>query len=257
MKRKGILVVSFGTSHLDTMEKTIEVIEQEIQRKFEEYKVYRAFTSGMIIRKLKHVYGIHVDTVKEALKRMQEDGIEEILIQPTHIINGIENDNMLEDMKEYQDSFKSIAVGTPLLSEVDDYKKVVKAIVEEIQLSQDEMLVLMGHGSDHYANASYPMLEYTFHALGHENVYIGTVESFPELQDVMNKLEKSEKKKVVLLAFMLVAGEHAKNDMAGEEDSWKQVIRDAGYEVRVLLKGLGEFPKIRQIFEEHLQVAKG
>ena len=83
------------------------------------------------------------------------------------------------------------------------------------------------------------------------------MESFPELQDVMNKLEKSEKKKVVLLAFMLVAGEHAKNDMAGEEDSWKQVIRDAGYEVRVLLKGLGEFPKIRQIFEEHLQVAKG
>lgn len=250
---KGILVVSFGTSHLDTMKKTISVIEQEISERFQEYRVYRAFTSGMIIRKLKRTENLAVDTVQEALNRMKEDGIEDVIVQPTHIINGVEYDRVMKDLMENMFLFRRIRVGKPLLSSVDDYKKSIHAVMAETQLEDDEMLVLMGHGTDHHANSAYPTLEYTFHALGYNQVLVGTVESFPELKNVMAKLEISGKKKVVLMPFMLVAGDHAKNDMAGEEDSWKSELEDAGYEVRVIMKGLGEFEGIRKIFTEHLE----
>ena len=250
---KGILVVSFGTSHLDTMEKTISVIEREISEPFQEYRVYRAFTSGMIIRKLKRTENLAVDTVQEALNRMKEDGIEDVIVQPTHIINGVEYDRMMKDLMENMFLFRRIRVGKPLLSSVDDYKKSIHAVMAETQLEDDEVLVLMGHGTDHHANSAYPTLEYTFHALGYNQVLVGTVESFPELKNVMAKLEISGKKKVVLMPFMLVAGDHAKNDMAGEEDSWKSELEDAGYEVRVIMKGLGEFEGIRKIFTEHLE----
>ncbi|HIY63408.1 MAG TPA: sirohydrochlorin cobaltochelatase [Candidatus Mediterraneibacter stercoripullorum] len=255
--KKGILVVSFGTSHLDTMGKTIEVIEKEMEERFQECNVYRAFTSGMIIRKLKRTEGISVDTVPEALSRMASDGIEEVIIQPTHIINGIENDRMMEDLMEHMSLFKRIRVGKPLLSSVEDYKKAIHAVMAETELDDGEMLVLMGHGTDHHANSAYPTLEYTFHALGYSQVLVGTVESFPELKNVMAKLKISEKKKVALMPFMLVAGDHAKNDMAGEEDSWKSQLEEEGYEVRVIMKGLGEFRGIRQIFMEHIEEAAG
>lgn len=250
---KGILVVSFGTSYLDTMKKTISVIEQEISERFQEYRVYRAFTSGMIIRKLKRTENLAVDTVQEALNRMKEDGIEDVIVQPTHIINGVEYDRMMKDLMENMFLFRRIRVGKPLLSSVDDYKKSIHAVMAETRLEDDEMLVLMGHGTDHHANSAYPTLEYTFHALGYNQVLVGTVESFPELKNVMAKLEISGKKKVALMPFMLVAGDHAKNDMAGEEDSWKCELEDAGYEVRVIMKGLGEFEGIRKIFTEHLE----
>lgn len=255
--KKGILVVSFGTSHLDTMEKTIEVIEKEIKERFTDCNVYRAFTSGMIIRKLKRTEGISIDTVPEALSRMAADGIEDVIIQPTHIINGIENDRMMEDLMERMSLFRRIRVGKPLLSSVDDYKKAIHAVMAETELDDGEMLVLMGHGTDHHANSAYPTLEYTFHALGYSQVLVGTVESFPELKNVMAKLKIAEKKKVALMPFMLVAGDHAKNDMAGEEDSWKSQLEEEGYEVRVIMKGLGEFRGIRQIFMEHIEEAAG
>ena len=235
------------------MKKTISVIEQEISERFQEYRVYRAFTSGMIIRKLKRTENLAVDTVQEALNRMKEDGIEDVIVQPTHIINGVEYDRMMKDLMENMFLFRRIRVGKPLLSSVDDYKKSIHAVMAETQLEDDEMLVLMGHGTDHHANSAYPTLEYTFHALGYNQVLVGTVESFPELKNVMAKLEISGKKKVVLMPFMLVAGDHAKNDMAGEEDSWKSELEDAGYEVRVIMKGLGEFEGIRKIFTEHLE----
>ena len=242
---KGILVVSFGTSHMDTMEKTITVIEREIARRFPEWRGYRAFTSRMIVRKLKRTENMEIDTVEEALKRMAADGISEVIVQPTHIINGIENDRMMEDLMEHMSLFNRIRVGKPLLSSVDDYKKAIHGVMSEVGLETGEMLVLMGHGTDHHANSAYPTLQ----------VLVGTVESFPELKNVMAKLEIAEKKKVALMPFMLVAGDHAKNDMAGEEDSWKSELEDAGYEVRVIMKGLGEFEGIRKIFLEHIEEA--
>ena len=246
--KKGILVVSFGTSHLDTMERTIDVIENEIAEKFDGCRVYRAFTSGMIIRKLKRTENMEIDTVPEALRRMAADGMEDVVVQPTHIINGIENDRMMEDLMENMSLFRRIRVGKPLLSSVEDYKKSIHAVMAETGLQDGEMLVLMGHGTEHHANSAYPTLEYTFHALGYNQVLVGTVESFPELKNVMAKL---------LMPFMLVAGDHAKNDMAGDEDSWKSGLEEEGYEVRVILKGLGEFEGIRKIFLEHIEEAAG
>lgn len=255
--KKGILMVSFGTSYIETMKKCIEALEDEIRRRFPDWNVYRAFTSGMIIRKLKRTGGPVIDTVEEALKRMASDGIEEVIVQPTHIINGIENDRMMEDLMENMGLFHKIRVGKPLLSSVDDYKKSIHAVMAETELRDGEMLVLMGHGTDHHANSAYPTLEYTFHAMGYNQVLVGTVESFPELKNVMAKLKISDPKKVALMPFMLVAGDHARNDMAGEEDSWKSELEEEGYDVRVIMKGLGELSGIRKIFAGHIEEAIG
>lgn len=250
---KAILAVSFGTSHLDTLDKTIGAIERNIEEHFPEYRLYRAFTSGIILKKLKKTKGLEFYNVKEAMERMAADGMDTVIVQPTHIINGIENDRMLEDLMAYADRFQKIRVGKPLLSSVDDYKKAIHAVMEEVELAEDETLVLMGHGTDHHANSAYPTLEYTFHLLGYRQVLVGTVEGFPDLNNVLTKLEITGTKKVVLMPFMVVAGDHAKHDMAGEEDSWKSELEGEGYEVRTILKGLGELKGIQNLFVEHIE----
>lgn len=249
--KKAILMVSFGTSHMDALEKNIAKIEEQAEETFPEYKIYRAFTSGMIVRKLKK-QGIHIHTVKEAMEQMKNDTIDQVIVQPTHIINGIEYDKMTEDVLEYSGQFRSLRVGKPLLTSVDDYKKAIHAVMAEARFHDDEALVLMGHGTDHHANSAYPTLEYTFHLLGYSQVLVGTVEGFPDLKNVMTKLEISGVKKVTLMPFMAVAGDHAKNDMAGEEDSWKTGLKAAGYDVTTVVKGLGEMKGIRNIYMEHI-----
>ncbi len=253
MRKKAILVVSFGTSHLDTMEKTIQVMEMEIGQRYPEYQVYRAFTSQMIINKLKKTEMLFVWNVKEALEKMLADGIKTVIVQPTHIINGYENDKMLENIREFSEKFEAVRVGAPMLTGTDDYKKAIHALIEDVKLEENETLILMGNGTEHHANAAYPALEYILQTLGYVHIHVATVEGYPELKDVMKKIEEKRIKKVALLPFMFVAGNHAKNDMAGEEDSWKQELEAAGYQVRPILKGLGELPSIRNIFLEHLE----
>lgn len=253
MNQKAILVVSFGTSHLDTLEKTIQKMEDQIAEAFPDYKVYRAFTSGMILKKLKKKMDLHFMNVKEAMEQMLKDGIEIVAVQPTHIINGYENDKMLEDLKAYEGKFESITIGKPMLSDIEDYKKAIHAIIEDVFMEEDEYLILMGHGTEHHANSAYPALEYILQTLGYQHMHIATVEGYPQLKDILGKLEEEKAEKIVLLPFMFVAGDHAKNDMAGEEGSWKQELEEAGYQVRTIIKGLGEMPSIRKIFMEHLE----
>lgn len=257
MKKKAILVVSFGTSHLDTMEKTIQVMETEIEQRYPEYQVYRAFTSQMIIQILKKAKApggcFFIRNVKETMEQMLQDGIKTVIVQPTHIINGYENDKMLEDIRAFSGKFEAIRVGAPMLSSTEDYKKAIHALIEDVKLEENETLILMGHGTEHHANSAYPALEYILQTLGYTHIHVATVEGYPELKDVLKKIEEKRVKKVALLPFMFVAGEHAKNDMAGEEDSWKCELEAAGYQVRPILKGLGEFPSIRNIFLEHLE----
>lgn len=247
--------MSFGTSHLDTMDKTIGAIERQIQSAFPGYAVYRAFTSQMIIRKLKKTKGLSIGTVSETMEQMKRDGIESVFVQPTHIINGIEYDKMAEAVHLKESIFKKVRVGKPLLSSAEDYKTAIHAVMEQVTLQEDEALVLMGHGTQHHANAAYPTLEYTFHILGYHHVLVGTVEGFPDLQNVVDKLEIADVSKVTLMPFMVVAGDHAKNDMAGEDDSWKRELEDAGYEVQAVVKGLGEMEGIRTRFVKHLEEA--
>ncbi|MFV0343759.1 MAG: sirohydrochlorin cobaltochelatase [Anaerocolumna sp.] len=258
MCKKGILVVSFGTSHLDTLNKTIKCIEEDVKVAYPEYKLFRAFTSKMIINILNTREQYKVYTVEEALLAMKDEGIEDVLVQPTHIINGIENDNMISDIMKLKEAFKSIRIGAPLLHDTKDYFHIIDGFMRELDVKEkDTAVVLMGHGTTHYSNTSYASLEHMFHEAGHEDVYIGTVEAYPEIVSIIKKLGKKSYKKVMLTPFMIVAGDHAKNDMAGdEEDSWNYILTKEGYEVECLLKGLGEYEVVRKTFIEHLKEAK-
>lgn len=251
---RGILVVSFGTSYMYTREKTIDQIERDIENEFPSYKIYNAFTSKMILKVLKERDHIHVNTVVEALEEMLNDGMEHIIIQPTLILNGIEYDLMMEDINQYKEKFKSVLVGTPLLTTTEDSFNVIDGFLQESpDINENEAIVFMGHGSDHYVNSIYAALDYMFKARGHENIYMATVEAYPELYDIMDGLKCKNYKKIYLLPFMIVAGDHATNDMASEEeDSWKCILENEGFQVECILKGLGENKNIRKIFIDHI-----
>lgn len=200
---------------------------------------------------------MEICNVEEAMEQMARDGIEDLLIQPTHIIHGFEYEKMTEQIEPYRERFETIRIGAPLLATMGDYEEAVHLIMEDAGLKADETLVLMGHGTEHHTNAAYPALDYTFWAKGYRNVVVGTVEGFPEMEEVLKKLKEQQAEKILLMPFMIVAGDHAKNDMAGEDaDSWKSILTREGYEVRTVLKGVGEIPGIRQMFVRHAREAK-
>ena len=251
---KAILVVSFGTSYEATRKVTIEAIEKDIANAYPDYKLYRAWTSKMILAKLKKRDNLHISNVKEAMEEMIADGITDVIIQPTHVINGIENELMKEDALSYRESFHSIRFGTPLLTSEEDNQTVINAIAEEFSyLSEEEVLVLMGHGTTHYSNAIYAALDYAFKDKGHPNIFLGTVEAYPSMQSLMKMIKAYAPKKVVLAPFMIVAGDHAKNDMAGDNpESWYSQFVQEGFQVETVLKGLGEYKGIRELFVKHV-----
>lgn len=254
--KKAVLAVSFGTSHNDTREVTIDAIEKDMQAAFPEYPLYRAWTSKMIINKVNKRDNVHIDTVKEAMERMRADGITDVLVQPTHVINGIENDIMKEEALSYREDFHSISFGDPLLTSEQDNREVIEAVAAEFShLKEDEVLVLMGHGTTHYANSVYAALDYTFKDKGHKNIFLGTVEAYPSMESIMKLVKEYDPSKVVLAPFMIVAGDHAKNDMAGDDpESWYSQFKNEGYKVEAVIKGLGEYPGIRKILVNHLKV---
>lgn len=255
--KKAILVVSFGTSYHETREKTIDAIETSIAEAFPQYTIYRAWTSKMIMAKLLKRDGIKIHNVKEAMEQMKKDGITDVIIQPTHVINGIENDLMKEDALSYRDDFHSIAFGNPLLTSEQDNWDMIDAISQEFSsLKEKEALVLMGHGTTHYANAIYAALDYSFKDKGHSNIFLGTVEAYPSMETILRMIRESSCKRVVLAPFMIVAGDHASNDMAGDNpDSWRSQFEKAGFPVECHLKGLGEYPAVHQLLIRHVQEA--
>lgn len=208
--KKAILVVSFGTSYEETRKKTIDCIEQEIQAAYPEYQVYRAWTSKMIMKKLKTRDGIHIMNVREAMEQMEKDGIEEVIVQPTHVMNGYENDMMTEDAKAYSSHFSRVAIGAPLLTSMEDQTRIIKAVAENLPVEKDEALILMGHGTEHFANSIYAALDYQFKDMGYPNIFVGTVEGYPELENVKKLLKKAGLKKIALAPFMIVAADHSK-----------------------------------------------
>ena len=253
-ENSAVLVVSFGTSYAETREKTIHQIERKISEKFPEYPLYCAWTSKMILARIQREEGIHIDNVSQALERMKRDGIQHILVQPTHMLNGIEHERMTADLQAAADQFASISIGAPILSSAKDCRSAIDSILPEFHLSEDEALVFMGHGTNHPANFVYAALDYMFRDLDHPNVFIATVEGYPQLDSVMKQLKKRSWKKIHLAPWMLVAGDHALNDMAGEEsDSWKNQLEAAGYAVECHIRGLGEYPGIQDLIIQHLQ----
>ena len=255
---KAILVVSFGTSYHDTRERTIDAIEEAIAYAYPDYTVYRAWTSGIIRAKILKRDGIRINGVKGALERMLLDGISDVIIQPTHVINGIENDMMKRDACEYAGSFNSLLFGSPLLTAEDDNEKITRIIADNFSYldKEDEALVLMGHGTDHYSNSVYGALNFRFRDTDHPNIFLGTVESYPSVDSLIKAVKESGASKVVLAPFMVVAGDHAENDLAGSSpDSWKSRFKAAGFEVSCILKGLGEYPEVRELFVSHVSAA--
>ncbi|MBO8138458.1 MAG: sirohydrochlorin cobaltochelatase [Desulfotomaculum sp.] len=260
--KKAILVVSFGTSYPEARKSCIESVENKIRSTFKDYEVRRAFTSDFIIKKLKERDGISVDNPDTALKKLKEEGYEEVIVQPLHIIPGSEYEEIKDVVNHYinEKSFKKIVLGRPLLgseSSPNDYAVVLEALKEQIpDLAEDQAVVLMGHGSEHPANHCYAKLQEEIDKLG-LNIFIGTVEAEPTLDDVKEKLKARRINKVILMPFMLVAGDHAKNDLAGnEESSWKMQLQD-DYSVEIYLHGLGENKSIQNIYVQHVKDAIG
>ena len=252
-----ILIVSFGTSYNDTREKTIDAIEEEAAAAFAGYEVRRAFTSQTIIDKLASRDGLQIDNVKQALERLVKDGVKTLIVQPTHVMNGFEYDEMVAALAPYADQFEKLSIGKPLLTSMDDCFAVIGAIAAELpEPGEKDAVVLMGHGTHHFANATYAALDYMFKDAGYPHIFVGTVEGYPDVSTVLKKVEAFGAEKVTLLPLMIVAGDHAENDMAGdEEDSWKILFKGEGYEVDTVLKGLGEYAGVRALFLEHIEAA--
>ena len=253
--KKAILAVSFGTSYPDTLRKTIAATEQALAEAFPDWEVRRAFTSGMIIRKLKERDGVVIENVHQAMHRLEEEGYTHVAVQSTHVMHGEEYEKMLSQLEPYRLRMK-ISVGMPLLHSEEDYLSVAKALLNWLPtLDADEALVLMGHGTTHFANSAYAQMEHMLQAHC-DRVYLATVEGYPTLDSVERQLAKRpEICRLMLAPFMLVAGDHARNDMSGEEDSWAEQLTKAGYSVRCILQGLGECSAIRELFVEHCRQA--
>ncbi len=253
-----LLVLSFGTSFNDSRRLTIGAIEDQLEKSFPDYSVRRGFTANIVIDHVAKRDGEKIDDIDASLKRAVDNGVKNLVVQPTHLMNGLEYEELKDDIAQYSDAFDKIAIGQPLLSSDDDFSRVENAIVDWTKDYDDgeTAIVFMGHGTSADSNGVYQKMQNLLTKDGHTNYFVGTVEATPSLDDVMAAVKKGNYKRVVLEPLMVVAGDHANNDMAGDDkDSWKSQFEAAGYQVECLLRGLGENETIRQIYVEHAQAA--
>lgn len=252
-----ILIVSFGSTHPDTLERCIEKTEEEIMKEFDGFRMYRAFLSPTVIRRLKERKGIDVNSVPDALACIRQDGYGRVLVQPTLLLRGFEYDLLVEQLKAY-DGLLQISIGRTLIENEQDCRVLADILEKENPLREREALVLMGHGTEHAANGVYPVLQKIFEEMNY-NAVIGTVESTPDFADAVEKTKASGALDALLLPLMFVAGDHAKNDMAGEDDgSLLSMLEAAGIRTRPLIRGLGESQAVRRLYAQRaLQAYEG
>lgn len=253
-----LLVVSFGTSFNDSRRLTIGAIEEAMEEEFPELSVRRGFTSQIIIDHVKERDGEVIDNVTEALDRAVDNGVKNLVVQPTHLMNGLEYDELMGILAGYADSFEQVVVGEPLLTSEYDFDVVMGAITDATFDYDDEetAICFMGHGTEAASNQIYAKMQETLSDAGYDNYFVGTVEAEPSLEDVLALVKAGDYKRVVLEPLMIVAGDHANNDMAGdEEDSWKSAFEAEGYEVICLVRGLGELEDVQDLLVEHAQEA--
>ena len=242
--KKAILVTSFGTSHRDTREKCLDLIQREVEEKYGSENVERAYTSGIIRRIIEKNEGIHIFDQEEGLKVLKDKGFEEIITMSLHILDGIEYSKL-------DDKFGKIS--KQLLADDEDFKKIVEN-KEFNDLEGDDAIVFMGHGTEIEADYAYQKLQEEYLKAGKNNIFIATVDGKVTIKDVIEKMKGKGFKKILLKPFMIVAGDHAKNDMSSDdEDSWKTILKNEGYEVTAVLKGMGEYKFIREMFMDKLK----
>lgn len=275
-----LLVVSFGTSYNDSRVADIKGIEDALQEAYPDWSVRRAFTAQIIINHVQARDGEVIDNMQQALDRAVENGVKNLVVQPTHLMHGAEYDEMMEVLDSYNDKFESISVAEPMLGEVGDDATVINedkaAVAEAIAnaavkdagyetmdaaAEDGTAFVFMGHGTSHTAKVTYSQMQTQMNELGYKNIFIGTVEGEPEetaCEAVIEAVKEAGYKKVVLRPLMVVAGDHAENDMAGaEEDSWKSMFEASGAfeSVDTQITGLGSLPEVQQLFVEHTKAA--
>lgn len=257
MSEKSLLLVtSFGTTDEATCNKNITAVETHLAHAFPDFTVRRAFTSE-IIRKILAKRGTFVPNVPEALKQAQLDGFSTIIVAPTHLLYGIEYDKLCEQVESCRDLFeRPISIAKPLLASTEDIQELVHTLSDAFASAADTALALMGHGTHHYVNAVYAALQTAFNLAGRKDVLVGTVEAWPGIDEIVAQLKEGRYTKVTLAPLMLVAGDHAQNDMAGtDEDSWKSLLQKNGFNVEVVLRGLGEYELVRAQYEQHVRDA--
>ena len=275
---KELLVVSFGTSFNDSRVEDIKGIEDALAEAFPDWSVRRAFTAQIIINHVQARDGEKIDNMEQALDRAVANGVKTLVVQPTHLMHGAEYDEMCEALEEYKDKIETIVVAEPMLGEVGsdatvinaDKEAVAKAVVaaalEEAGYESTEKaaedstaFVFMGHGTAHVAKVTYSQMQTQMQNLGYDNVFIGTVEGEPEAtacENVIEAVKAAGYTKVVLRPLMVVAGDHANNDMAGsDDDSWKTMFEAAGLNVTCQISGLGRIEAVEQLYVAHTQAA--
>ena len=269
-----LLVVSFGTSFNESRTEDIKGIEDALQAAYPEWSVRRAFTAQIIINHVQARDGEFIDNMTQALDRAVANGVKHLVVQPTLLMHGAEYDEMAEALEEYKDSFESVAIAEPLLGPVgsdatvinEDKQTVAEAVTAaavkasgydslEAAAEAGTAYVFMGHGTAHVAKVSYSQMATQMQNLGYANVFVGTVEGEPEstsAENIIEAVKEAGYTKVVLRPLMVVAGDHANNDMAGdEEDSWKSMFAAAGFDVECHIAGLGRIDTIQQMYVAH------
>ena len=242
--KKAILVTSFGTSHKDTRKKCLDSIQREVEEKYGSENVERAYTSGIIRRIIEKKEEVHIFDQKEGLKVLKDKGFEEIITMSLHILDGIEYSKL-------DDKFGKIS--KPLLADDEDFEKIVEN-KEFNDLEGNDAIVFMGHGTESEADYAYQKLQEEYLKAGKNNIFIATVEGKVTIKDVIEKMKGKGFRNILLKPLMIVAGDHAKNDMSSDdEDSWKTILKNEGYEVTSVLKGMGEYEFIRKMFMDKLE----
>ncbi len=258
MKKKALIVVSFGTSAVTAMP-AIENIEQACKIACPEYDFFRAFTSGMIIRKLKRESGIEIPGLGDVLDVLVREGYEEVLCQPTHLIPGSEFEKVREKLKDYRKHFSKVSMGRPLLADPKDYAHFCESIKKEYEAvpGDKDALILAGHGSKHQADSLYRRLQKELEASHFDEALVATVEGETGLDQAIEALHRKKAENVVIMPILVVAGVHVREDLAGEDDdSWKNVLARENIKANVLMRGLGEIPGIVDQYVEHLHEAE-
>ncbi|MDE7221293.1 MAG: sirohydrochlorin cobaltochelatase [Oscillospiraceae bacterium] len=248
MSNRALVIASFGTS-VPEARPSIAAVEDALAAAAPDHAVVRAFTSPTIRRILKS-RGEEVPDLTEALERLSAGGVRQVIIQPTHLLYGYEYDKLKAEADALAGRFEDLTVGRPLLADNHDIQRFACRLSQDHPAEAGTATVFMGHGTEHFANAAYPAMQTALAFLGRSDIYIGTVEGWPGLEDILRQLEPGGRRSINLLPLMLVAGDHARNDMAGD---WKSRLEQAGHAVTCSFTGLGELPWVREMYRERLE----